>query len=505
MARYVIWGTGRQARIILNIYMSGYFDRNHRILYFVDNDPNKWGKFFRLTDLESREICAPSRLWQKEFDKILICSGSAAVIREELIFQYDVEPSQIVFEEDIQRDIYREYVISQNIRNESVLVVGADKLLSVFWKETYKSYFYGAIDVETVDDLPSVKGKNYKYILMTHVALDYKIRGKGRIQCERNIIEMIMKKMHVPRTRILTYGDIGAMESFLSYESWGDENEEKDFLVIHPSGGVGLAAIMNAVLKACDAARSMGCIPVVDMRYNWSAYLKPEEFGVVNIWEKFFEQPAGYTAEDISHSKNIWVANEMNVLRALHGMMAFDKEFEQYIHPKADLEAFAQSWMECLLPKDGRILAVVYRGSDYRSKKAYAHYIQPDIMEYIRVIDEKQQEWGRVYDRIFLATDSREAVGFFKEKYGDKLVYVSKERVSDYAEGYVQQEFAKLGDLCESAKSYYTEMRIAASCDDLISGICSAYNTIRWMNGGRFGHVYTFYLGQYGIDDESEL
>lgn len=505
MAKYVIWGTGRQARIILNIYMSGYFDRNHRIVYFVDNDPNKWGGSFFLTDLDSREICEPSRLRQKEFDKILICSGSAAVIRKELIFQYDVEPSQIVFEEDIQRDIYREYVISQNIKNKSVLVVGVDKTLSVFWKETYKSFFYGTIDVATVDELPSEKSENYEYILLTHVALDLKKRGKGRIQCERNIIEMIMKKMHVPRNCVLTYGDIGAMKSFLSYESWGDENEEKDFLVIHPSGGVGLAAIMNAVLRACDAARSMGCIPVVDMRYHRSPYLKPEEFGVVNIWEKFFEQPAAYTAEDISHSKNIWVANEMNALYALHGMMAFDKEFKQFIHPKADMEAFVQSWTECLMPKKGRILAVIYRGSDYRSKKAYAHYIQPHITEYIRVIEEKQQEWGITYDKIFLATDSREAVEFFKENYGDKLVYISKERVSDSAEGYVQQEFAKLGDLCESAKLYYAEMRIAASCDDLISGICTAYDVIKWMNGGRFGHVYTFYLGQYGIDDESGL
>lgn len=502
MAKYVIWGTGRQARILLNIYMSGYFDRNHMIVYFVDNDPNKWGKYFSLTDLESREICSPSRLRQKEFDKILICSGSAAVIRKELIFQYDVEPSQIVFEEDLQRDIYREYVISQNIRNKSVLVVGVDKSLSLFWKETYKSYFYGTIDVATVDDLPSEKSDNYEYILMTHVALDFKIRGKGRIQCERNIIERITKKMHVPGTCVLTYGDISSMESFPSYESWGDENKEKNFLVIHPSGGMGLAAIMNAVLSACDAARSMGYIPVVDMRYHGSPYLKPEEFGIVNIWEKFFEQPAGYTAEDISYSKNIWVADEMN---GLHGMMAFDKEFEQFIRPKAEMEAFAQSWMECLIPKKGRILAVVYRGSDYRSKKAYAHHIQPDITEYMRVIEEKQQEWGSTYDKIFLATDSREAVVFFKEKFGDKLVYVSKERVSDSAEGYVQQEFAKLGDLCESAKLYYAEMRIAASCDDLISGICSAYDTIKWMNGGRFGHVYTFYLGQYGIDDESEL
>jgi len=478
--------------------MSGYFDRDHSIVYFVDNDADKWGKYFFLTDLESREICAPSRLRQKEFDRLLICSGSAAVIRKELVFQYDVEPSQIVFEEDIQRDIYREYVIFQNIRNKSLLIVGADKTLSVFWKETYKEYFYGTIDAATVDELPSERSEKYEYILMADVAVDFKIRGKGRIQCERNIIERIIKKMHVSRNRILTYGDIVSMESFPSYESWGDENEEKDFLVIHPSGGMGLAGIMNTVLGACDAARSMGCIPVVDMRYQWSPYLKPEEYGIVNIWEKFFEQPAGYTAEDISHSKNIWISHEISVLR---GMVALDKEFDQFIHPKADMEAFAQSWMERLMPKKGKKLAVVYRGSDYRSKKAYEHYIQPDITEYIRVMEEKQQEWGGTYDKIFLATDSREAVGFFKEKYGDKLLYVSKERVSDSAEGYVQQEFAKLGDLCESAKLYYAEMRIAASCDDLISGICAAYRTIKRMNGGRFGHVYTFNLGQYGIDD----
>lgn len=48
MSRYVIWGTGRQARITLNMYMPGYFDRNNTIEYFVDNNSDKWGKLFFL-------------------------------------------------------------------------------------------------------------------------------------------------------------------------------------------------------------------------------------------------------------------------------------------------------------------------------------------------------------------------------------------------------------------------------------------------------------------------
>lgn len=46
MSRYVIWGTGRQAKMTLNMYMSGYFDKNNTIEYFVDNDSDKWGKHF---------------------------------------------------------------------------------------------------------------------------------------------------------------------------------------------------------------------------------------------------------------------------------------------------------------------------------------------------------------------------------------------------------------------------------------------------------------------------
>lgn len=138
------------------------------------------------------------------------------------------------------------------------------------------------------------------------------------------------------------------------------------------------------------------------------------------------------------------------------------------------MQALAQFWLKNLKPKkEKKVLSVIYRGSDYRKKKAYLHYIQPDIKEYIRVIEEKQQEWGYTYDKIFLATESLEVVEFFREKFRDKLIYVEKERVSDSVEGYIQQEYSKLGDFCESQRLYYVEMRIAAACDDLISGICA--------------------------------
>lgn len=72
------------------------------------------------------------------------------MIRRELIFQYHVEPSQIVFDEDIQRDIYREYVSARDIRNKSVLIVIPDITLSDLWKNMLRIWKSGFLNLSII-------------------------------------------------------------------------------------------------------------------------------------------------------------------------------------------------------------------------------------------------------------------------------------------------------------------------------------------------------------------
>ena len=54
--------------------------------------------------------------------------------------------------------------------------------------------------------------------------------------------------------------------------------------------------------KYCE---EKGYIPVIDLCNNESIYLTKENVGKLNVWDMFFEQPAGYTLDMVSNAKNV--------------------------------------------------------------------------------------------------------------------------------------------------------------------------------------------------------
>lgn len=491
MAKYVVWGTGIQAKIILDKYMSNFFEARHSVEYFVDNDAAKWGEYFL-----GKEVCAPARLLDGKFDKIFICNAFVNDIRMQLTCQLFVDADKIVCEDDIRREIYKNY-IDMDIKNKKVLIIGNTHLYrSVCGR--YRGIFNnieGVVDYNHIEDCR----KDFDYIILMDLMAEDRDgvdRKKGRIVVEREAIKHLLEQWNISRDQILTDGDYRAIASFPFQESYGEQNEDKTFWVIRLSGSNGLAAMMARVWDNCKVAKSMGYIPVVDATREYSPYLSEDEIGHVNAWEKFFEQPGGYSLEDIKYSKNVWICPEDSSSR---GAILDKTEICNLFRVKPAIEKKAIEYAKKIKNDHNKVLAVKYRGSDYQVKRPYFHPIQPSLAECISTVESKMAEWG--YDKIFLATETQEAVTAFEKKFGEKLCYVHGNRISNDVNDYTIDEFKKIEDPFESAVLYYIEMYTMSLCDALISSQCSSTRVVMTMNRDCYEHSYIFNLGTYGIDD----
>lgn len=86
---------------------------------------------------------------------------------------------------------------------------------------------------------------------------------------------------------------------------YGNENPDKIFYIIcFDYETQGLFAIVKSVLSHIMYAVDKGWIPVVDLKNYSCQYQQKGE----NSWELFFEQPCGYTLEDISRSNRVVIS-----------------------------------------------------------------------------------------------------------------------------------------------------------------------------------------------------
>ena len=88
--------------------------------------------------------------------------------------------------------------------------------------------------------------------------------------------------------------------------------KEKIYFIIgyEDSQRCGWTVWERVVLYNCIYAADHHMIPVVDMRDNKSIYQEEKDFGKVNAWDTFYEQPAGVTLGEALASNNYVLADK---------------------------------------------------------------------------------------------------------------------------------------------------------------------------------------------------
>ncbi len=326
-----------------------------------------------------------------------------------------------------------------------------------------------------------------------------------------------MKKLHImygiphaePMDRyyqgIMYYEEVMAFTyMFSDCRQLGEENSDKHFLVI--DGGydsLGLFAIFAKVQTCARYAKSKGFIPVIRLHMYGSSFYQNSRGD--DVWSKFYEQPEGYSMEDISKSKNVYFTPMFYNGNVMDGIMNTMCESVELSWNKgvynSRIKAYVKERMERYLKDPEHTLGVLARGTDYVNTHLANHPIHASK----EMIGDKIDEMLRIDNslkHIYMSTEDASYCEYFRQRYGDKISFTDQER-------YITKEGQMLADMHreEAAKrnkrdgfqpgaEYIASISLLSRCRKLLaSGGCGGVDEAVRENNGRYEEVYVFELG----------
>lgn len=295
-------------------------------------------------------------------------------------------------------------------------------------------------------------------------------------------------------------------------KSYGNENPDKIFYVISsPSPAVGLFSYVLTFSGKIKYALDKGYIPVIDMQSKPNTYLEKDQVGKVNAWEFYFEQPCGYTLDDIRKSKNVIIASgelpedypkkTMSFLTDKERVSMWQRLFKQYIRLNEQSLNYVEKIQKELFPNKGeKVLGVLSRGTDYIQLRPYQHPIQPDPKDMINKAQEIMNDQGGEY--IYLATEDETIYDLFKATFGEKLLSLNVERYRDTGnKKYItQMESDRENDKYYKGLEYLATIELLSRCNYILAGRVGGSVAALVLSNG-YEYEYFYDLGSYGIDD----
>ena len=195
----------------------------------------------------------------------------------------------------------------------------------------------------------------------------------------------------------------------------------------------GFFALVRWTLDALYFCDCFGLRPFVRFSSNtlyWDPMLDPD----INPFEYYFEQPAGLDKRALEKTKSYIKYSLRNRLKAekLNGGVTYQVS-EAYINQMAQImkkhlkfNEKTQKIISEQLEERGvhqNILGVHIRGTDYKSNyKNHPQYVPPEV--YYKYIDKALEKYK--FEKIYIATDDRDILNMFLERYGQDRVIFSK-------------------------------------------------------------------------------
>lgn len=214
--------------------------------------------------------------------------------------------------------------------------------------------------------------------------------------------------------------------------AYGDENRGKPIFYIKLGNkNHGFCALLRTTIVNLLYCDDLGLQPAIYWNPNIAYADKGRKES--NPYEYYFEQPV-ISIEDVYKSCSVYLANENHSDESF--FYGTNKSKEQYLLSNDVLEQMAQVTRKYIKVKqeiladtsakfdaivqNRSVLGVHFRGTDF-FMNYNNHPIGVTCEEYFSEIDRLLQE--KQYERIFLATDDKNALDLFRQKYGEKLLF----------------------------------------------------------------------------------
>ena len=244
-----------------------------------------------------------------------------------------------------------------------------------------------------------------------------------------------------------------------------------------------------------------GYIPILDVG-SFSNILSGNNNPEDNPWEEFFNQPCGYTLDDVVKMKDVEIFECECVLDMPDEKTVYSKPImlnyhhiiqEKYMSVNKNILKEAKKIWYKLFRHSKNVLGIFVRGTDYSSLQPGGHSRQPSID--IIINDTITMDKQNKYDYIFLGTEDDEIRNAFIKKFGKKLKYLVPKDKLVYNSGYLTYSKNVFGNM-DFSKTYLLSIVILSKCIDIISSRTSGAAGVFIISNG-FRNKLVYYLGEY--------
>ena len=283
--------------------------------------------------------------------------------------------------------------------------------------------------------------------------------------------------------------------------------ENKEFAIIKriECRHCGLFSFYKVYLGCINSFIRKGFIPIIDLQSYENVF---NGFNInrsnTNPWEYFFNQPFGYTLNNVKRKAkkikyfNCKSSNFMpggNIFYNKTLLNFWHKTAINYIPIKENVLLEVKMIIKKFFKNSHNILGILIRGTDFISKKPKGHAIPPTSSMVIK--DIKKINMENNYDWFFISTEDDLIREKFIKEFGYKLKYLIYKKINyNYGKKQYLGYDENIKGNIKFIKIYLINMIILSKCIDIITAITSgAVGVFIFSNGFRYSKVYN--LGSY--------
>jgi hypothetical protein len=192
---------------------------------------------------------------------------------------------------------------------------------------------------------------------------------------------------------------------------------DKQSYVVWRTQGAGFWSIVASTLAHCDTAEQQGMTPVVDMENYPSIYQESSPVrGTRNVWEYYFQQPAGRSLVKLGRSPFV---TDGTIPQGYPREIGHEK-YRELWHRYARLNDHAAEHIHNAtvdLGVSSRTLGVHFRGQEMRT--AVGHKFPPTLRQMNDAIEHVMENYD--FDEILLVTEAQQYVDALRKRWGSRL------------------------------------------------------------------------------------
>ncbi|MBR3306618.1 MAG: hypothetical protein IKI75_05115 [Lachnospiraceae bacterium] len=316
------------------------------------------------------------------------------------------------------------------------------------------------------------------------------------------------------KTRTLIAGDLREIEKNRQdarnakvLEKYGGREDIYCVLRMYSDEG-GLFNYFLKGLSGISYSIQHGYIPVMDMQTKENIFVSDAQRKDTNVWEAFFEQPAGVSFAEVKNKKNVIVLENLRMPEG--GLLHLTRQPQQsaywrklckkYLHfSKPVLEEIDK--YKAAFDSKKRWLGVLARGTDYLSL-GVGHAVQPDkdtLIEKLRAVKEEYS-----CDGVFAATEDEELLDILKESFGDSLMYLDQKRYRGKQEVKLGQQADYRENAIAMNITYLAAIWYLSRCNCLVTANTGGATGAYILSEG-YEYIHCWFLGTMGSTDPGTL